>query len=98
MKPTAHRTAVANLVFNAFGVLLFLPILSEFSNAVVDYSGNPSLAVAWVQLIFNLVVTIATIIILRLFGQLIPNSRPVSIRCQGPVGNRPSLDRERYVS
>ena len=73
MKPTARRTAIANLAFNVFGVLLFLPFLGAFSNAVVEYSGNPSLAVAWAHLIFNLVMTTAILILLKFFEGRIPD-------------------------
>ncbi len=68
MRPTARRTAVANLIFNTLGVLIFLPFLGGFSIAVVKYSGGPSLAVAWAHLIFNLVMTAVMLIGLRAFG------------------------------
>lgn len=72
MNPTARRTAIANLVFNGFGVLVFLPFLGTFSSAVVRYAGGPTLAVAWAHLVFNLVMTVLILTGLRVFGQWIP--------------------------
>jgi Na+/phosphate symporter len=73
MKPTARRTAIANLAFNVFGVLLFLPFLASFSNALVEYSGNPSLTVAWAHLISNLVMTTSILVLLKFFEGRIPD-------------------------
>jgi phosphate:Na+ symporter len=67
MRKTARRVAVANLCFNTFGVLLFLPFLSWFAMKVVDFAGNPGMAVAWAQLIFNVVMTVAVLVLLRAF-------------------------------
>jgi len=67
MDRAARRVAVANFCFNAFGVLLFLPFLSTFADRVVEFGGSPGLAVAWAQLIFNVVMTVAVLVLLRLF-------------------------------
>ena len=67
MQGTARRVAVANLCFNTFGVVLFLPFLGWFAVKVVDFAGEPGMAVAWAQLIFNLVMTLAVLILLRIF-------------------------------
>jgi phosphate:Na+ symporter len=67
MQRTARRVAVANLYFNAFGVLLFLPFLGRFAAKVVEFAGEPGMAVAWAQLIFNVVMTFAVLLLLRLF-------------------------------
>jgi len=67
MQKTARRVAVANLCFNTFGVLLFLPFLGWFSVEVVKFAGEPSMAVAWGQVIFNVVMSIAVLIMLRIF-------------------------------
>jgi phosphate:Na+ symporter len=66
MQKTARRVALANLCFNTFGVLLFLPFLGWFSAEVVEFAGEPSMAVAWGQVIFNVVMTIAVLILLRI--------------------------------
>jgi Na+/phosphate symporter len=67
MQKTAKQVALANLCFNAFGVVLFLPFLGWFAAKVVDFAGEPGMAVAWAQLIFNLVMTLAVLILLRIF-------------------------------
>jgi phosphate:Na+ symporter len=67
MQKTARQVALANLCFNTFGVLLFLPFLGWFAVKVVDFAGEPGMAVAWAQLIFNLVMTLAVLILLRIF-------------------------------
>lgn len=67
MQKTARRVATANLCFNAFGVLLFLPFLGRFAAWVVGFAGNPGMAVAWAQLIFNAVMTVAVLVLLRIF-------------------------------
>jgi hypothetical protein len=40
MQKTARRVAVANLCFNALGVL-FLPFLGWFATKVVEFAGEP---------------------------------------------------------
>jgi len=54
MQPTARATAIANFVFNAAGVLIFLPFLRPFSQSLVELTGNPGMAVALAHLTFNL--------------------------------------------
>ena len=67
MQRTARRVAVANLCFNAFGVALFLPFLRWFAVRVVEVAGNPGIAVAWAQLIFNVMMSLAVLLLLRIF-------------------------------
>jgi Na/Pi-cotransporter len=67
MHKSAQRVAVANFSFNAFGVLLFLPFLGTFADWIVEFGGGPGLAVAWAQLIFNVVMTAAVLMLLQLF-------------------------------
>lgn len=67
MQRTARRVAVANLCFNAFGVALFLPFLGWFAARVVEFAGDPGMAVAWAQLIFNVVMSLAVLLLLRIF-------------------------------
>jgi phosphate:Na+ symporter len=64
MNPVARATAIANFLFNAAGVLIFLPFLGPFTRAVLDLAGDPGIAVAWAHLIFNL--TIAVLFLLTL--------------------------------
>ena len=67
MQTTARHVAVANVCFNTFGVLLFLPFLKQFAFEVGELAGDPGMAVAWAQLIFNIVMVFAVLLILRLF-------------------------------
>jgi Na/Pi-cotransporter len=67
MQNTARRVAFANLCFNIFGVLLFLPFLKVFALRTAQLAGDPGMAVAWAQLIFNLVMVFAVLVLLRLF-------------------------------
>jgi len=67
MQNTAKRVALANLCFNIFGVLLFLPFLRTFALRTVQLAGDPGMAVAWAQLIFNLVMVFSVVVLLRLF-------------------------------
>ncbi|MFZ0296033.1 MAG: Na/Pi symporter [Candidatus Sulfotelmatobacter sp.] len=67
MQEAARHVALANLCFNIFGVLLFLPFLKRFAAKVVETAGDPGIAVAWAQLIFNLVMVLAVLLMLRLF-------------------------------
>ena len=67
MQRTARRVAMANFCFNTFGVMLFLPFLGWFATKVGNFAGEPGMAVAWAQLIFNLVMTLAVLILLRVF-------------------------------
>jgi phosphate:Na+ symporter len=64
---TARHVALANLCFNTFGVLLFLPFLGRFAVKVTEFACDPGMAVAWAQLIFNLVMTLAVLVLLRIF-------------------------------
>jgi Na/Pi-cotransporter len=83
MQTTARRVAVANLCFNAFGVMLFLPFLKRFALKVTELAADAGMAVAWAQLIFNVVMVCAVLLMLRLFRQqlesLDANSSPVLV-------------------
>jgi Na+/phosphate symporter len=59
--------AVANLCFNVFGVLVFLPFLGRFAVEIVRFAGDPGKAVAWAQLLFNLGMVLAILLLLRIF-------------------------------
>jgi len=67
MQKTARRVAVANVCFNTFGVLLFAPFLGQFAVKVVELAGEPGMAVAWAQLVFNVVMVLAVLVFLRIF-------------------------------
>ena len=55
MRPVARATAITNFLFNATGVLLFLPFLGPFTRWMLR-TGEPAMAVAWAHLTFNLTV------------------------------------------
>jgi Na/Pi-cotransporter len=65
MSPVARATAIANLLFNAAGVVLFLPVVVPFSRWVVTWAGRPDSAVAWAHLLFNLAVATVFLVALR---------------------------------
>jgi phosphate:Na+ symporter len=59
MRPAARATAISNFLFNAAGAIVFFPFLRGFASAVVNFAGDPGLAVAWAHLAFNLTIGIA---------------------------------------
>jgi phosphate:Na+ symporter len=67
MQRTARRVALANLCFNVFRVVVFLPFLGWFATRVVEFAGEPGMAVAWAQLIFNVVMSLVLLLLLRIF-------------------------------
>jgi len=64
MNPVARATAMANFLFNAAGVLIYMPFLGPFARAMVHLAGDSGIAVAWAHLIFNL--TIGGVFLARL--------------------------------
>jgi Na+/phosphate symporter len=67
MSPAARATAIANTFFNACGVLIYLPFLESFAQAMVAWAGNPGVAVAWAHLVFNLTVAAVFLVTLDWF-------------------------------
>jgi Na+/phosphate symporter len=80
MQKTARYVAIANLGFNTLGVVLFLPFLRWFAAEVVGFAGEPGMAVAWAQLIFNVVMTIAVLILLRILQHRLELFDPLQLR------------------
>lgn len=78
MGPTARRVAVANLIFNAVGVLLLIPFLRPFASAVVAFGGEPGMAVAWAQLLFNLAMAAVMLVALRALGDRVAPQQSVA--------------------
>lgn len=64
MSTAARATAKANLLFNTAGTLVYLPFLTPFSRAMVDFADKPGVAVAWAHLVFNLTVAVTCLIAL----------------------------------
>ena len=54
MRVAARRTAIANLVINIAGVVLFVPLTPQLAAFVSTRSDSPGIAVALAHLIFNL--------------------------------------------
>jgi phosphate:Na+ symporter len=60
----ARAAAIANVLFNATGALIFAPILGPFARTMVHWAREPGIAVAWAHLMFNL--TIAAVFLVTL--------------------------------
>lgn len=65
MRPVARAAAVANLLFNAAGVLLFLPFLTSLSKTLIAFTPDPGVAVAMGHLAFNLGIALIFLPILK---------------------------------
>lgn len=74
MKGTARRVAIANICFNAVGVLLIVPLLRPFAAAMADLSNDPGISVAWAQFLFNLGMTIVGLVLVRIFQDRLPEA------------------------
>lgn len=55
MQPVARASAISNFLFNAIGVLLFLPFMDQFTQQMLA-TREPAIAVAWAHLTFNLTI------------------------------------------
>lgn len=64
MSTIARKAALANLVFNTIGVLLFLPFMVPFANFITGLVGEGDTAVATAHLVFNLGVALAGFVLL----------------------------------
>lgn len=64
MDRVAKATAVGNALFNAGGLLLFLPFLGPFARIVANSVEQPQMAVATAHLLFNLVTGAAFMLLL----------------------------------
>lgn len=82
MRPVAKRTALANLVFNVIGVLVFLPLIHPLARLVEAIADSPGIAVALAHLIFNLTLAL---IFLPLLG---PVSRRLVPAASGAGGGQ----------
>ena len=89
MHNTARKVSIANLSFNTFGVLLFFPFLRTFSAKIVDFAGEPGMAVAWAQLIFNVAMALATLILLRLFQARLERVESAQFQQEHPMDAPP---------
>jgi phosphate:Na+ symporter len=73
MRGAARRVAIANICFNAIGVLLILPFLSVFAAAMANLSNSPGISVAWAQFLFNLGMTIVGLVLIRVLRDRLSN-------------------------
>lgn len=66
MGNVARRAALANLIFNVAGVLLFLPFMDSFAAYVIGLVGRGAQAVATAHLLFNIGVALLGFILMPL--------------------------------
>lgn len=71
MRRSARGVALANLGFNMLGVALFIPFLEPFARLMVGSIADPGMAVALAQLAFNIVMSLAALVVMRFFGSRI---------------------------
>jgi phosphate:Na+ symporter len=67
----SKRAAMAHFLFNVLGVLIILPFLPSFIDAVNYFGGDPAIKVANAHLIFNLAAGIFFVIVLKHFKKII---------------------------
>jgi Na+/phosphate symporter len=65
MSATARASAIAGLLFNAAGLLLFFPFITPFSRWVITEFERPGQAVAAAHLIFNLTIGLLFLLMLN---------------------------------
>lgn len=65
----AKRSATANLLFNLTGLLLVAPILPWFAQSIVARAGTPAIAVAQAHLVFNVLLALVFLPVLRLLDE-----------------------------
>lgn len=67
----ARRAAVAHLLFNVGGVLLFLPFVAPFAGVVRDWGGDAARQVANAHLLFNCTTALAFMLLIKPFARLV---------------------------
>ena len=85
----AKRTAVIHFIFNAIGVVIFLPIVIIFNVKIEQFKAyiSPSALIAYFHVVFNLFTTIILVPFIKrivaLAIKLVPEEKPVlSSRCE----------------
>lgn len=77
----ARRTAVAHLMFNVLGVVIFMAILTPFSNLVATLSSSLPRQVAWGHTLFNITNTLLFLPFIKQFvtvvTKLVPGTEEV---------------------
>lgn len=68
---TAKQTALANLIFNVIGVLIYLPLSKLYANLIDSFNVAIAYEVALAHLVFNVIITILILPFTKQFGRLI---------------------------
>jgi phosphate:Na+ symporter len=71
MNTSAKRAATAHFLFNFLGVLMFLPVLSLFTNLIISLGGDAGQQVANAHLLFNLTCCIVFLVLIGPFEKLV---------------------------
>jgi phosphate:Na+ symporter len=71
LSSTAKLTALANFVFNFSGVVLVFPFIGLLKKAALFLSDTPAIQVAYAHLIFNLVVAVFFLLLLKPIARLL---------------------------
>jgi phosphate:Na+ symporter len=71
MDISAKKAALAHFLFNAGGVLLFLPLLLIFGERLAQVQVSPAIALANIHLIFNVVTSLVFVILITPFTKLV---------------------------
>jgi phosphate:Na+ symporter len=70
-KTSAKRVAIAHLVLNVGGALLFLPLIPMLLDVVAHFSSNPASQVAHTQTVYNVVCSLLVLPVCAAFARLI---------------------------
>jgi len=75
------RTALAHLIFNVMGVVVFAPWVVSYTDFLRGLSSDSAQTLAWGHIIFNLAIGLVFLILLRpyayLLEKLVPASKPL---------------------
>jgi phosphate:Na+ symporter len=71
MSPTAKKTALANLIFNFLGLLLFMPFITSLTRLILLMDLEITYQVAMAHLLFNLTVSVLALPFLTPLGKLV---------------------------
>lgn len=72
----ARRAAVAHLLFNVGGVLIFIPLAGVLADIALDLGGNVGQQVANAHLIFNVITAIIFLAVIRQFQKVVERAVP----------------------
>ena len=72
----ARRAAVAHLLFNVAGVLIFIPLASLLATVVTDLTPDVGRQVANAHLIFNVVTAVVFLVLIRQFQKVVIRAVP----------------------